>query len=101
GANVNMQTKANYIRVKAEGGVNIEIEGVSDELVAISEGAGNIDADRLTAKNVSCRVSGVGNASVYATNELNATIEGVGRIGYRGNPVVNKKVSGIGVVHQR
>lgn len=101
GANVDMQAKAKYIKIKAEGGVNIEIEGVTDELVAISEGAGNIDADRLTAKNVDCRVSGVGNASVYATNELNATIEGVGRIGYRGNPVVNKKVSGIGVVHQR
>lgn len=101
GANVDMKIKGNFLKIKAEGGVNIEIEGVCDELVAISEGAGNIDADRLTAKNVNCRVSGVGNASVYATNELNATIEGVGRIGYRGNPVVNKKVSGIGVIHQR
>lgn len=101
GANVRMQTKANRIKVKAEGGVNIELEGIANELVAISEGAGNIDADKLEAKHVTCRVSGVGNATVFATDELNATLEGVGRIAYRGNPVVNKQVSGLGVIHSR
>jgi hypothetical protein len=101
GANVRIQTKANRIKVKAEGGVNIELEGIANELVAISEGAGNIDADKLEAKRVTCRVSGVGNATIFATDELNATLEGVGRIAYRGNPIVNKQVSGLGVIHPR
>ena len=101
GAHVRMQTKAELIKVKTEGGANIELEGVTDQLFAVTEGAGNIDADKLKARVVTCRVSGVGNATVYATDELNATIEGVGRIGYRGDPAVNKTVSGIGTIHRR
>jgi hypothetical protein len=101
GANVNFKTKANIVKVKAEGGVNIVLEGVANELIAITEGAGNIDADQLQVKIATCRVSGIGNATVYATEELNATIEGIGRIGYRGEPVVTKQVSGLGVVHRR
>jgi len=100
GAHIDMKLKAESIRAKASGGVNMEFEGTTDRFTAISEGAGNIDADRLEAKTVECRVAGVGNASVYATEKLNATVEGLGKIGYRGNPELTKQVNGIGMVYR-
>jgi hypothetical protein len=77
------------------------LKGTLTFLNAISEGAGNIDADHFESKVVDCRVSGVGKATVYATDELRAVVEGVGKIGYRGTPSVNKQVNGIGMVYRR
>ncbi|HQN94629.1 MAG TPA: head GIN domain-containing protein [Prolixibacteraceae bacterium] len=101
GAHIDMKIKADTFRTKASGGVNMEFEGNANLFEAISEGAGNIDADHFESKVVDCRVSGVGNATVYATDELRAVVEGVGKIGYRGTPSVNKQVNGIGMVYRR
>jgi hypothetical protein len=100
GAHIDMKVNAETIRAKSSGGVNMEFEGTANHFTAISEGAGNIDADHLEAKIVECRVAGVGNASVYATEKLNATVEGLGKIGYRGNPELTKQVNGIGMVYR-
>jgi hypothetical protein len=100
-AYINLKINAEQLRAKASGGVNMEFEGKTDRFYAISEGAGNIDADHLESKIVECRVSGVGNASVYATEKLDATVEGLGKIGYRGDPSINKKVNGIGMVYRK
>jgi len=101
GAHIDLQVNAETIFARTEGGVNMEFEGTVNKFTSISEGAGNIDADKLEAKEVNCRVSGVGNASVYAIEKLDATVEGVGKIGYRGNPVINKQVNGIGIVYRK
>jgi len=101
GANIDMYLKANIFKASSKGGVNMMFKGQADEFYATSEGAGNIDAIKLEAKYVHCRVAGVGNASVYPTEKLDATVEGVGKIGYRGNPEVNKNVNGIGLVYRK
>jgi hypothetical protein len=101
GANLRLQLNVNHLYTYAAGGVNMELTGTANSFEAITEGAGNIDADHLETKHVICRVSGVGNASVYATEVLDATVEGVGKIGYRGNPVINKKVDGLGLVYKK
>jgi hypothetical protein len=101
GANAKFQLTANEIRAETEGGVNIEFEGITNDFHIEVEGAGNIDADRLEAKNVTCKLAGVGNASVYPTETLNAYLEGIGKISYRGNPTITKHVEGIGVVYRK
>ena len=101
GANLRLQLNVNHLYTYAAGGVNMELTGTANSFEAITEGAGNIDADHLETKHVICRDSGVGNASVYATELLDATVEGVGKIGYRGNPVINKKVDGLGLVYKK
>lgn len=101
GANIKMQVKADTFKTKASGGVNMEFEGIVNQFSAISEGAANIDADHLEAQSVVCSVSGVGNASVYATKNLDAKVEGIGKIGYRGEPIITKKVDGIGIVYRK
>lgn len=101
GASIEMQMFADTFRAKAAGGVNMEFSGKVNEFTAISEGAANIDADHLESQDVICRVSGIGNASVFALKNLNASVDGVGKIGYRGDPEIVKKVNGIGAVYKR
>lgn len=101
GANIDMQVNAGTLKTDSKGGVNMMLKGQVDEFYATTEGAGNIDAIKLEARYVRCRVAGVGNASVYPTEKLDATVEGVGKIGYRGSPEVNKTVNGIGLVYRK
>jgi len=98
GATVEMNMKANRIDVVGEGGVKFEFDGVSDELDARISGAGYLDAIDLKTKRCDIRIEGVGAGSVYSTESLNATISGVGKIRYKGEPKVFKKIEGVGVI---
>lgn len=98
GANIEMNIKANRIKVIGEGGVKFEFDGVADELDATISGAGYLNAIELKTKRTDCKIEGACAASVYATDILNATISGVGKIRYKGDPQVFKKIEGIGLV---
>jgi len=98
GATVEMNMKASKVTVIGEGGVKFEFDGIADALDATISGAGYLDATDLKTKNCDIRIEGVGAGSVYATESLKATISGVGKIRYKGDPKVYKKVEGVGVV---
>ncbi len=98
GADIEMNMKAENISVIGEGGVKIEFDGIASELKAKVSGAGYLDAADLKAKKVDVRIEGVGAAAVYATDNLYASISGVGKIRYKGDPQVFKTVEGIGLV---
>lgn len=98
GANIEMNLKANNLFVIGEGGVKIEFDGVCNELNARISGAGHLDAIRLKTRKTDFKIEGVGGGSVYATEYLYATIIGAGKIRYKGNPQVFKKIEGVGVV---
>jgi hypothetical protein len=98
GANIEMNMKANDVKVIGQGGVKIEFDGVANELDATLSGAGYLDAIDFKTKRSDFKIEGVGAGSVYATDELNATISGVGKIRYKGEPKVFKKIEGIGLV---
>ena len=46
----------------------------------------------------SAQISGLGSATVWATETLDASISGAGNIEYYGDPQVTKQVSGLGNV---
>ncbi|MGE5393690.1 MAG: head GIN domain-containing protein [Candidatus Saccharibacteria bacterium] len=98
GADIEMEMKANRVRLVGEGGVKIEFNGVADELYASISGAGYLNANDFKTKHTDCRIEGACAACVYATETLNASIAGVGKISYKGNPQVYKKVEGLGLV---
>ncbi len=98
GATVEMNMKANRVDVVGEGGVKFEFDGISDELIARISGAGYLDAIDLKTRKCDIRIEGVGAGSVYSTESLNATISGVGKIRYKGEPKVFKKIEGVGVI---
>ncbi len=98
GATVEMNLKASKLKVIGEGGVKFEFDGIADELDASISGAGYLDAIDLKTRSCDIRIEGVGAGSVYATESLNATISGVGKIRYKGDPRVYKKIEGVGIV---
>jgi hypothetical protein len=98
GAKVAMDVKAGKLKTVGEGGVLFDLEGLADKLEARVSGAGHVDATGLKAKTVDFTIEGVGTGSVYATDELWAHIQGVGKIKYRGQPQVHKSIDGIGTV---
>ena len=90
---IEMNMKANKVKVIGEGGVKFEFNGIADELDATISGAGYLDAIDLKTKRTDCKIEGACAASVYATETLNATISGVGKIRYKGDPQVFKKIA--------
>ena len=98
GAKIRMGMKVDHLDVVGEGGVSLAFKGVAKKMDARISGLGYLNASQLTAGEVSFKVEGIGGGSVHATTLLNATIEGVGKINYLGNPEVEKAISGIGLV---
>lgn len=98
GANIEMNMKANDIKVIGEGGVKFEFDGIANSMDASISGAGYLNAIDLKTKKTDIKIEGVGTGSVYATDVLNATINGVGKVRYKGEPQVYKKIEGIGLV---
>jgi hypothetical protein len=98
GANIEMNLKADHFNVTGQGGVKFEFDGIVNELDASISGAGYINALDLKSKKADIKIEGVGAGSVYVTDVLNATISGIGKIRYKGDPQVHKKIDGIGLV---
>jgi hypothetical protein len=65
------------------------------------DGSGDVNAFGLQADNATVEVRGSGDAEVSAAILLNAIIRGSSDIYYRGNPTVNKTITGSGSVIKR
>lgn len=100
GVKVEMGLKADRIELSGEGGVYFSLQGVADEMQAYISGAGYMNAEELKCSNVTVDVEGVGSAIVYASEKLKGSIKGVGSIKYKGNPLVEKHVEGIGGINE-
>lgn len=98
GATLRMQVKADYIGVTGSGGVNFVFEGVTDYFQALISGVGYLDAGNLQASHADIEIEGGGFALVNASNTLKATVEGVGKIRYKGHPQVDERVEGLGSI---
>lgn len=84
------------------GATNIEAAGQTKFVDIESSGAGNIETNELHAERAKISVSGAANVEVYATQQLDVSVSGIGSVTYSGNPpVVNKSVSGIGRVSKK
>lgn len=81
------------------GSGNISISGgtITNQEATVS-GSGNIQMEGLTANHSKAKISGSGSVSVWALDQLHATISGSGDIRYKGNPVVTTSISGSGSV---
>ena len=81
------------------GAAELDINGQVDELDIDISGAGDVDARDLKAKHVKVRISGAGDADLYASESIDARISGAGSLDYWGSPEKKKtKVSGVGSI---
>lgn len=98
GAKIEMDVKAESIQLVGEGGVCFNLEGICKKFDALASGASYINAEDLKCERVKIKIEGVGAGYVYATEFLDASIEGVGKIDYKGDPEVHKNIGGLGFI---
>jgi hypothetical protein len=90
--------QANLLNVEMSGVGSIDLAGkCADQVVSLS-GAGSYKAPRLESQRTMVKLSGVGNATVWANEALEASISGAGAVEYYGAARITQKVSGIGVL---
>lgn len=90
--------KANSLSVEISGVGSVDIAGKCAEQHLNLSGAGSYQGTRMETQRTTIKLSGVGNARVWANELLDATISGAGGIEYYGEAKVNQKVSGLGVI---
>jgi len=85
-----------------DGVSNIELRGNATELNIKKSGVGNFNSEKLEADRVNVVNSGVGNVSVYATQELTITNSGVGNVVYSGDAIIKSvNSSGVGKISKK
>jgi hypothetical protein len=94
--------KSDDLKIESMGAASIKAAGKVKSATISSSGAGDIDANRLQAEKARVTVAGAASVSVYASEQLDVSVSGVGSVTYSGNPkTVNKSVSGIGSVNKK
>ncbi|MBA4375026.1 MAG: hypothetical protein C0401_02495 [Anaerolinea sp.] len=90
--------KVNSLIVDMSGVGSIDVAGTCLDQNVVLSGAGNYKSSRLESERTSVKLSGVGNATVWANQSLDAHISGAGAVEYYGNAKITQKVSGIGML---
>ena len=94
-----VDARSSDLKIESTGAASVVANGTAKSVTISSSGAGKIDTSNLRAEKAKVEVNGAGSIDVYASEQLDVSISGVGHVSYSGNPkVVTKHVSGIGSV---
>src|SRR3989440_10842443 len=94
--------RSSDLKIESTGAASVEAAGTARSVTIFSSGAGKIDTSNLRAEKARVDVNGAASIDVYASEQLDVNVSGVGHVSYSGNPkVVNKHVSGIGSVSSK
>ncbi len=80
------------------GSSSLIITGSGHEIDIELTGTSKFDGFDYTADNAEVIAKGASNASIYATDNLEVEAGGASKVKYKGDPKVNKEVSGVGEV---
>ena len=87
------------IDIGFQGAGRLVASGKVKQLKLNAQGVGDVDTKALMAQDANVKFEGIGAVKVYASQKLDAVVQGMGSLNYYGNPrIVNKKVEGIGSV---
>jgi hypothetical protein len=86
---------AETFKVDISGVGDMDLAGECGDLDAQVSGVGDLNAEDLKCKNVVVDVSGVGSASVFASESVEATVSGMGDINVSGSPKSVEKNGGM------
>lgn len=86
---VNVKT----LEASISGSGDFSIAGKADESTVSISGSGDFDARNLITKSTAIRVSGSGDASIYASEKVEASVSGSGDVHYSGHPKSVSKVA--------
>lgn len=86
---------ADHLEIDISGVGDIDVSGSCKSLDAHVSGVGELDASDLECRVVTVKVSGVGDAKVYASESVDATVSGMGDITVYGSPEKVRKHGGL------
>lgn len=87
------------IDIGFQGAGKLLANGSVKQLKLQAQGVGDVDTKDLKAERANVNFEGIGAVKVYASERLDAVVQGMGSLAYYGNPkTVNKTVEGIGSV---
>lgn len=90
--------KVDSLKIDISGVGSMDIAGSCTEQTVSLSGAGNYKGSRMESTRSIVKLSGVGNAVIWANESLDASLSGAGVIEYYGDAKVTQKVSGLGVI---
>ncbi len=87
------------LKIDISGAGNLNLQGRGDLMVINLSGASNVKARDYQVKRLNLNMSGAGAAQVYASEQLDVEVSGVGSVKYGGSPkILNKKLSGMATI---
>lgn len=86
------------VEAKITGNGNIMVDGETKESKISITGNGDFKGENLKTENTTVRITGSGDATVFASNKLDVRITGGGDVLYNGNPDITKHITGSGDV---
>lgn len=85
--------------LNCDGAADFAADGTVEALDVEVDGAARVDTRALRAKTVKVRLDGAGLVKVYASDRLDARLDGLGSIRYAGAPKdVQKEIDGLGKI---
>lgn len=97
-SDIDMDVVAPSIDAEMSGAGSVKLKGKTKSLDVSGSGSSDIKCKELMAENVKVRISGAGDAEVFASMKLDVRVSGAGSVKYLGNPTVSKNISGAGSV---
>lgn len=98
-SNVDIEVQSEKLRTSVSGAGKIDIRGETSEHNIQISGVASIDCRDLATEKTKVSISGAGSAKVHATENLDATVSGVGSIRYSGDPKhIRTSTSGAGSI---
>ena len=91
---------ATNLIVTMSGVGGVRIAGQVDSQTVTVSGVGDYDADNLQSDTAVVVISALGDATVWVSTTLMATVTGTGSVFYIGDPVVTSTITGNGTVEQ-
>ncbi len=96
-----MDVESPNVSASISGSGDIKVSGKGASISASISGSGDINAGGFSAQTASVAISGSGDCTVNAAEDLKVGISGSGDVSYSGRPRVNSKVSGSGdLIHK-
>ncbi len=89
------------LRLELSGAGKATLKGKTQALAIDVSGAGDVDAEALSASSVKVNVSGAAQIGLAEPDELNVDISGAGSVRYGGSPKITKNISGAGKLVKR
>jgi len=97
-SDADLDLKAPRVTADLTGAGSLKLRGETRDLELEGTGSSEIECFEMMAENVTVKITGAGEADVFASMKLDIKVTGAGSVKYKGNPAVSQKISGAGSV---